>query len=352
LGEIGRIAHRFIAAGGKTPMWRGVYAVVYTFNRKELVAQCLASVQAQTVSPERIILIDNGSSDGTRDYLAERGILDDPRLEYVRLEKNTGAAGGLRAGISHAFRRGCAWAWVMDDDVICEPGTLQGLKDAFEANFRDMSEVGFLVSRLIGGDGRANNVPHIDDRRDEHDVCNDWTEFLARGLVKVRIATLTSVLLPRTTLLEFGAPRSDFFIWGEDTDYTLRITKWRPGYLVGGSRALHLRDVPGYLDVLNESDPQRLGNFYYLYRNTSYLRRTYWPAHGYCLFLGKSFLQFFRSLGQKEHRWKRARAILGGVAAGLFFRPRDEPLTHADEPPVAEPSDPAMRKVSNIAASP
>jgi dTDP-4-dehydrorhamnose reductase len=240
-------------------MWRGVYAVVYTYNRKELVAQCLASVQAQTVPPERIILIDNGGSDGTHDYLAERGMLDDPRLEYVRLEKNTGAAGGLRAGISHAFRRGCAWAWVMDDDVICEPGTLQGLKEAFEANFRDMSEVGFLVSRLIGGDGRANNVPHIDDRRDEHDVCNDWTEFLARGLVKVRIATLTSVLLPRTTLARCGTPRSDFFIWGEDTDYTLRITDWRPGYLVGGSRALHLRDVPGELDILNESQRERPG---------------------------------------------------------------------------------------------
>jgi GT2 family glycosyltransferase len=341
-----------ITVGGEPSMWLGVYAVIYTYNRKELLAQCLASVQSQTMSPERIIVIDNGCSDGTQDYLAERGMLADRRIEYVRLEKNTGAAGGLRAGISHAFRRGCAWAWVMDDDVICEPGTLQGLKDAFEANFRDMREVGFLVSRLIGGDGRANNVPQIDDRRDEHDVCNDWTEFLARGLVKVRIATLTSVLLPRTTLLEFGTPRSDFFIWGEDTDYTLRITDRRPGYLVGGSRALHLRDVPGELDILNETDPRRLRNFYYLYRNTTYLRRTYWPAHGYFLFLGKALLQFFRSLGQKEHRWRRAGLILGGVAAGLFFRPRHEPLSHADEPLLADSRDAGLRTVSNIATAP
>jgi dTDP-4-dehydrorhamnose reductase len=333
-------------------MWRGVYAVVYTYNRKELVAQCLASVQAQSVSPERIILIDNGCSDGTRDYLAAHGLLADPRVEYVRLERNTGAAGGLRAGISHAFQRGCAWVWVMDDDVICEPGTLQGLKDAFEANFRDMNEVGFLVSRLVGADGRANNVPHIDDRRDKHDVCNDWTEFLGRGLVKVRIATLTSVLLPRTTLVECGTPRSDFFIWGEDTDYTLRITDWRPGYLVGGSRALHLRDVPGELDILNESDPRRLDNFYYLYRNTIYLRRTYWPTHGYWLFVGKAFLQFFRSLGQKELRWKRARIILAGVTAGLFFRPRHEALSGAEESPVTAFSDPQRLEGRRLAVRP
>jgi len=34
-------------------MWRGVFAVVYTYNRKELVAQCLASIFAQTLPPER-----------------------------------------------------------------------------------------------------------------------------------------------------------------------------------------------------------------------------------------------------------------------------------------------------------
>ncbi|MDB5410620.1 MAG: glycosyl transferase [Rhodospirillales bacterium] len=333
-------------------MWRGVYAVIYTYNRKELLTQCLASVQAQMVSPERIILIDNGCSDGTQEYLAARGMLDDARIEYVRLEKNTGAAGGVRAGISHAFRLGCAWAWVMDDDVVCEPGTLQGLKDAFEANFRDMSEVGFLVSRLIGGDGRANNVPTVDDRRDEHDVCNDWTEFLARGLVKVRIATLTSVLLPRTTLVECGTPRGDFFIWGEDSDYTLRITNWRPGYLVGGSRALHLRGVAGELDIFNESDPRRLDYFYYLYRNTTYLRRTYWPLRGLCLFLGKAALQLCRSLGQKQHRWKRAHAIAAGVAAGLFFRPRPEPLASSGELSLAVAGAPNLPDVSKIAAAP
>src|SRR6185437_10200285 len=116
-----------------------------------------------------------------------------------------------------------------------------------------------------------------------------------------------------------------------------------------GSRALHLRDVPGELDILNESEPRRLDNFYYLYRNTTYLRRTYWPTHGYWLFLGKAFLQFFRSLGQKELRWKRARIILAGVAAGLFFRPRHEALSGAEEPPLRRS---ATCSVSKVAASP
>lgn len=315
-------------------MWRGVFAVVYTYNRKELVTQCLESIRQQSLPPERILVIDNGSTDGTRDHLAAHGLLDDPRLEYIRLDANTGAAGGLRAGITHAFRRGCEWVWVMDDDVICDVDTLAGFKKAFDENFQDMSQVGFLISRLVGPDGRENNMPEVDYRADG----GGWGEFLAQGLVRVRIATLTSVLLPRTTLARFGVPSSDFFIWGEDTDYTLRITEWRPGYVVGGSRAVHLRGVSGFLNAFTEKDPARLRYFYYLYRNTVYLRRRFWPLRGVVLFLGKALLHVGRALAYPGHGFLRARMILAGTVAGLFFKPRPMPLVHeenaaADSPP-------------------
>lgn len=307
-------------------MWRGVFAVVYTYNRKELVAQCLQSIFAQTVAPEHIVLVDNGCTDGTRDFLAAAGLLSDPRVDYVRIERNIGAAGGLRAGISRAFARGCDWAWVMDDDVVCQPDTLEYLKEAFEESFGDPTKIGFLVSRLIGPQGWANNVPQIDDRRDVVSNSADWSQFLHRGLVKLRIATMTSMLLPRSTIAEFGTPRSDFFLWGEDTDYTLRITQRLPGYLVGGSLATHLRGAPGDLDILTETEPRRIRNFYYLYRNTAYLRRTYWPRYGYYLFLGKAACHFVNALTQREHRLRRAWTILAGTCAGLFFRPRPESL--------------------------
>jgi dTDP-4-dehydrorhamnose reductase len=209
----------------------------------------------------------------------------------------------------------------MDDDVVPDPDALAELRRAYEENFGDTSRVGFLVSQLVGADGRANNVPHIDDRVASSDRCAEWGELLSRGIVRVRIATLTSILLPRETIAQWGTPCRDFFIWGEDTDYTLRVTDWRPGWLVGGSRAVHLRGVSGFLDVFNEEDPARIRNFYYLYRNTTYLRRAFWPAHGFALFIGKSLMHFARALASPEHGFLRARVILGGLIAGLVFRP-------------------------------
>jgi dTDP-4-dehydrorhamnose reductase len=309
--------------------WPGLYAVVYSYNRKELAAQCLAALQRQTVAPERIIFVDNGSTDGTQDYLAAEGFLADPRLDYVRLEDNTGAAGGLRTGITEAYRRGCAWAWVMDDDLICQPDTLAELRRAYEDNFSSPTQIGFLVSSLVNPEGRANNVPQIDERTEAADRCPEWGDLLARGLVRVRISTLTSIVLPRTTLERCGVPNPDFFLWGEDTDYTLRITDWRPGYLVGSSRAVHLRSVGGFLDIFTEDSPARIRNFYYLYRNTMFLRRRFWPMHGFALFLGKSLLHFCQALIHPNHRLLRAWTILAGSVAGLFFQPHPAPRLEA-----------------------
>jgi GT2 family glycosyltransferase len=320
----------------------GIFAVVYSYNRKALAVQCLASIFRQAVAPERIVFVDNGSTDGTRAYLAETGLLADSRIDYVRLEQNTGASGGLSTGIRRAWELGCSFAWVMDDDVVCETSTLAELKRAWDENFAAGGEAGFLVSSLVDPEGRANNVPQVDDRASP-DRCPEWSDLLARGLVRVRISTLTSILLPRATLDRVGLPRRDFFLWGEDTDYTLRITNWRPGYLVGSSRAVHLRATSGFLDIFNETDPARVRNFYYLYRNTTYLRRTYWPARGLLLFLGKALLHLGRALRGDRHRWVRARAIAGGTLAGLFFEPRPEPLVpEGQTAPLAQEATPVF----------
>jgi hypothetical protein len=146
------------------------------------------------------------------------------------------------------------------------------LRNALDTCFGAPERVGFLVSRLIGRNGKLKNIPQIDERRDAGNTA-DWAAYLEHGIVKVRIATMISILLPRTTLDHCGAPRRDFFLGGEDTDFTLRVTSWRPGFH-GGSLAVYLRGVLGDLDILCENEPDRIVNYYYFYRNTAYLRRT------------------------------------------------------------------------------
>lgn len=74
-----------------------VAAVVVTFNRKELLCECLDGLLAQTLPPARIVLVDNASTDGTAGLLAEKGYLERGLIQYIRLPVNSGQAGFTKA---------------------------------------------------------------------------------------------------------------------------------------------------------------------------------------------------------------------------------------------------------------
>ncbi len=79
-----------------------VSVVVVNLNRRELVPRCLDSLWRQTFSDFEVIVVDNGSTDGSLQFL--RGI-SEPRLLVVSLPSNRGFAGGCNAGIRVAKGR-------------------------------------------------------------------------------------------------------------------------------------------------------------------------------------------------------------------------------------------------------
>jgi len=83
-----------------------VCAVVVTYNRKDLLVECLEALRRQTGPLDAIYIIDNASTDGTPELLRSRGYRDGAVIEnpldgseiiirYVRLPVNTGGAGGF-----------------------------------------------------------------------------------------------------------------------------------------------------------------------------------------------------------------------------------------------------------------
>jgi hypothetical protein len=173
-----------------------------------------------------------------------------------------------------------------------------------------------------------------------------WGHLLAYGMVRVRNAGLTSILIPRTTIEACGVPSGDFAVLGEDADYTLRMSAWRPSYLVGRSKVLHKRAISGYIHVLVETNEARLDRFYYYYRNFFYLRRRYHPAGDLIHFLLHSAYHLVRMPMAPSHRLRRARFLIQGLAAGLFFKPRYIPVnTSPGRTPSQDHSPEGVRSV-------
>jgi dTDP-4-dehydrorhamnose reductase len=307
----------------------GIYACIITFNRRDILLECLQAVYSQTHAVSGVLVLDNASTDGTDEMLASEGFLARPDFVYHRNAVNTGVSPGFEQLVRLGYEQGASWVWVMDDDVIPSETALAELISA-SRHFGSPDEIGFLISAARTPDGLENNVPHVDMRRDRSNWKNrpepEWGHMLEHGMVRVRNAGLTSILIPRTTIEACGVPSGDFAVLGEDADYTLRISAWRPGYLVGRSRVLHKRSISGYIHVLVETNEARLNRFYYYYRNFFYLRKQYHPAGDLVTFLLQSAYHLLRMPTAPSHRLRRARYLIQGLAAGLFFKPRYLPV--------------------------
>ncbi|MGO3886668.1 MAG: glycosyltransferase, partial [Mycetocola sp.] len=132
-----------------------VVAVVVAFNRRELVTETLDSLFSQSRPVDAVIVIDNGSSDGTSDLVAERY----PGARLITLDRNTGGAGGFAIGMERALTvENADWVWVMDDDTVPSETALDALlRTARSAP----AGTELLASRVVWTDGREHpmNMP-------------------------------------------------------------------------------------------------------------------------------------------------------------------------------------------------
>lgn len=303
-----------------------VEAVVLTWNRKDLLLRCLDALSAQTRPPQRIVVIDNASTDGTAQALAARPVLPGaPPVEHRRMPHNLGASGGFRACFAAAADTGADYAWLMDDDVLPEPDALAALLDAGNRLDEPWS---FLVSRVVSPTGLSMNLPEI-DLRAAPGRYPDWDRRLHQGLIKVRRATFVSILVPHESLARIAPPSADFVMWGEDADWTLRATAWRPAWMVADSRAVHARLQSGPPDSVAETDPARLKRLFYLYRNDLFLAGRHYGSTGFLRVSGGILRKALREA--RQGGWARARVMLAGLVAGAAFRPRPGPGD--DRPP-------------------
>ena len=249
-----------------------VFALVLTYNRIDMLEKCLKAITSQTRPCDVILVIDNCSTDATADYLASNWA---DKARCYSLSKNIGAAGGFSAGLRLAFQQGADHIWVMDDDVIVEPGALEAMLVADEALERSQTPRSYLVSTVFSLEGEVTNVPTIERRRNK-DGYERWPEQLQHGLIPINRAAFTSILLPRRQLEQHGLPIRQMFIWGDDTDYTMRITKDTPGYIVGASRAVHARVSAGPIDIATENNKTRIGYHRLRVRNEMYVGRKHY----------------------------------------------------------------------------
>ena len=237
-----------------------VAVIVLNWNRREDTLACLRSLGRLDYPELLLLLVDNGSTDGTSEAVRR----DFPGVEVLQLEANLGFADGNNAGIRRALELGADYVLVLNNDVEVDPASVTELV----AEARTRPGAGALTPKILyfeppdliwfagasfdprsGYNGRQRGYRERDDGRFDQVVETD------------RVCG-AAMLVPRPVLEQVGVFDGELFAYSEDTDWSLRARAagYRL-YVVPASKVWHKISVSSG----GESSPTTL---YYGLRNT------------------------------------------------------------------------------------
>jgi len=187
-----------------------VTVLIATFNRARYLPECLDSVLGQTVPPAQIIVINDGSTDNTREVV-------EPymgRIEYLE-KSNGGKPSALNLGLSRVTGD---YVWIMDDDDIAFPGHLERHLKLLEAN----KELGFTYSSYIPIRSRPGERAFKVLRPPK--TCDVPEEELFLRLMMNNFMS-TPGMLVRTVCYRQVGPFDPELVRCEDTEMVLRLVR-------------------------------------------------------------------------------------------------------------------------------
>jgi rhamnopyranosyl-N-acetylglucosaminyl-diphospho-decaprenol beta-1,3/1,4-galactofuranosyltransferase len=241
-----------------------VVAVVVTRHRRELLADSLKMIGAQTRPPDHLVVVDNGPDDPVADIVESCPVPS----TYIASHRNLGGAGGFALGMLHALSMGAEWVWCADDDGRpADENVLEVLLD--EAQSRNLAQVSPVVSNIETPSKLAFPLRRgLTWKRSAAELGVDFLPGIA--------SLFNGALFRAATLDVIGVPDYRLFFRGDEVEIHRRLV--RSGLPFGTSlRAAYLHPdgseefKPMLGGRFHAQDPENEVKRYYTYRNRGYL---------------------------------------------------------------------------------
>jgi rhamnopyranosyl-N-acetylglucosaminyl-diphospho-decaprenol beta-1,3/1,4-galactofuranosyltransferase len=288
-------------------------AIVVTYNRLELLKQCVRSLQDQTKAVDAILVVNNGSTDGTAEWLKSQGGL------LVHTQENLGGAGGFYHGMQKSLELGYDWSWCMDDDCVVAP-------TAFEELSKHLNQTGNIYGSVAISETDTQKLAWYTKVK----LRGQWVTTNEASCLQEEVVETTSIpflgfCIHKSTLQKIGLPLKEIFIWGDDAEMCLRArVKYNLHlYYVTGSRIYHPQTQYVSIKVMGQcvkavqaSPVKRL----YEYRNNVFLLKQHSSISEFYL---KSLPKIiFRLVLQnvlidKDTSWAGWKKQIGAIRQGL-----------------------------------
>lgn len=186
--------------------------VVLNWNGWRNTLVCLRSLERLSYPRYRVLVVDNGSDDGSPDRLRESC----PGVTVLETGANLGFAGGNNVAIRQSLEQGIPCVWLLNNDTIVSPGTLTAMVDEMRRS-EDVGIVGSVIRSMrdpatveAWGGGTVNRYLGTTRR------------FTGPGRGELGYVAGTSMLVRREVFEDVGLFDERFFLYLEDSDLCLR----------------------------------------------------------------------------------------------------------------------------------
>ena len=266
--------------------------VLVTFNRCCKLKHALDCYKNQSILPQTIIVVDNNSNDGTREYLDEWKKVEEGYDKIViKMSSNTGGAGGFYYGMKKALTIGTDWIWVSDDDAFPDNDAFEVLNEFYKSY--EGEDLSALCSCVVN-----NGQVHL-GHRNRLDSSYLRVKITPVSLSEYRmkyfecdIYSFVGVLLNRKKLIDAGLPEKDYFIYHDDQEHAMRLRK--QGKILVVPKSIVHHDTP------NNSDKGLFWGSYYDIRNELLMIRKNYAVRYFVLRYVKKGLRNLTNTGTSK----------------------------------------------------
>jgi len=246
-----------------------ITAVVVTHNRLNDLKVCINALKKQTRKVDEIIVVNNDSKDGTKEWL-------DKQTNITTIHQlNLGGAGGFHNGMKLAYENGCDWVWCMDDDGFADTNCLKNLLNRINNNYE---VVGPFVLDKNKNNKLAFPCPCIKMKEKELAYNGTYVKKLFPEIIENWAVLFNGVLISQDVISEIGFPLKELFIWGDEFEYLRRIK--RKGfryYTVTNAIFYHpkmkLKTHTNLFGIEVIIDYKKELKYFYFFRNLGYLSK-------------------------------------------------------------------------------
>jgi glycosyltransferase involved in cell wall biosynthesis len=217
-----------------------ISVIVPTFNRARLLGQCLDSLLEQSLPPRQILVVDDGSQDGTNDLIASYST----SVQSIRTD-NCGKSAAVNSGLKHV---GGEYVWVLDDDDVALPDALERLVDPLVSD----SRVGFSFGTKLFCDCAPDGS--IGEIIGESRVPDRYDRLFVLRLLKSCFLGGASTLVRRSVYEMIGGYDTSL-VRSQDYEMALRISLRFSGARVAGGPTYYHRRHAGLRGSLADRFP-------------------------------------------------------------------------------------------------